>query len=101
MTKRTRRPNVIDELMNEHIEMPGCPQLIVTRAQAYRFLTEITEPGPWSPTENSVPVVRQHTSNLFRTADYMVFNSRRVAVDEPLSAPEFRDRVFAAMRADG
>ena len=84
MTRRTRKPSFMDELMAEHITMPGCPDLIVTRADAYAFL-------------KSLGYTTDPRESQFGCVQYMVFNPRRVALDEPLSPVEFRDRVFAAM----
>lgn len=79
-----RNATIVDRLMGEHIEMPGCPQLVVTRAEAWHFLASI---GCETDTRKS----------QFGSVDYMVF--RRNAVDAPLSNPAFRDRVFAVMKA--
>ena len=83
-----RRRNFIDELMAEHIAMPGFPQLIVTRDEAWRVLTDM----------GCDQVPRAGQGMRFDTVDYMVMSKR--ALDEPLSDAELRDRVFAAMRED-
>jgi hypothetical protein len=83
-----RRERFIDALMAEHIQMPGCPDLIVTRAEAWHFLT-------------SLGYREQARSGYgFDTVDYMVMNPRQRALTDPLSPPEVRERVFAAMRAN-
>lgn len=85
MARITPAQRFMTELMNEHIEMVGCPQLIVTRHEAVVFLKELGYPNQGG----------------FGSIDYMVFGPRRKALDLPLSDPALRDRVFAAMRADG
>lgn len=80
----TRKTRFMDELMAEHISMPGCPGLVVTRAEAYAELVKL---GCQTDTRKT----------QFGSVDYMVFNPRRVALDEPLSPVAFRDQVFAAM----
>lgn len=79
------RGRFIDELMAEHIQMPGAPDLIVTRAEAWDFLA-------------SCGYETDSRKSQFGSVDYMVFNPRRAAIDAPLSSPEIRDRMFAAMR---
>jgi hypothetical protein len=69
MKKRT----AVDEVMDEPIRLPGCPQVIVTRGWAYSWLKRLgyetdTRKGP------------------FATVDYMVFGGSRLRpVDEPLT----------------
>lgn len=70
------------ELMAEHIQMPGCPDLIVTRAQAWSFLISIGHPSQGG----------------FGSVDYMVMNPRRNSLDLPLSDDTLREQAFAVMR---
>lgn len=71
MAKRTKR-NIVDDVMNEAIPMPGAPQLIVTRGWAYQWLKRMgynTDPRAG-----------------FASVDYMVFGNRRLTpVNEPLT----------------
>ena len=83
---RTSNRTFMTELMNEHIEMPGAPSLIVTRHEAWHFLASIGYETDTRKTQ-------------FGSVDYMVFNPRQIALDEPLSPPDVRDAFFAAMRA--
>lgn len=78
-----KRRNIIDEVMGEHIPMPGCPQLIVTRSAAWRALSDM---GHETDARKS----------RFGSVDYMVFSKK--ATTEPLSDVTFRDQAFAAMR---
>lgn len=84
MTKRAYQPTVVDVLMAEHIQLPGCPQIIVTRGWAYTFLRD--ELG-YSPKARG-----------FGSIDYMVFG--REETNEPLTdltIPECQS-VFALMK---
>lgn len=73
MDKRTRRRNAIDDVMDEAIRMPGCPQLIVTRGFAYQWLKRMGYP---TDTRN----------RPFSSIDYMVFGGTRLRpCDEPLT----------------
>lgn len=83
MTKRTRKPSFMTELMNEHIECPGYPQLIVTRADAVTFLKELG----------------YQNQGGFASIDYMVFNPRKKALDLPLTDDATRERAFAYMKS--
>ena len=77
-----RRPSIVQQVMDEPIRMPGCPDLIVRRREAYALLVELgysTDPR-----------------DRFASVDYMVFGKPRV--DLPLSAPDLRDRMFDVMR---
>lgn len=72
MNKRTRRVNVLDEVMAEPIRLPGCPQIIVTRGWCYSWLKKLgynTDPRAG-----------------FASVDYMVFGGTRLKpCDEPLT----------------
>jgi hypothetical protein len=61
--------NFMDALMNEPIRLPGCPQMIVTRAFAYTWLRD--ELG-YDPKQRGVG-----------SLDHMVFMP--TPVDEPLT----------------
>jgi hypothetical protein len=74
------RKRFMNELMAEPIAMPGAPDLIVTRGQAYDFLKA-----------EGYPLV-----GGFGSVDYMVFG--RKPSDRVLSSDEERARYFAAMR---
>ena len=70
MAKRTR--NIVDEIMNEPIRLPGAPQVIVTRGWAYQWLKRMGY--------NTDPKAG------FASVDYMVFGGSRLRpVDEPLT----------------
>jgi hypothetical protein len=72
-TKQQRRRNVIDEIMDEPIRLPGAPQVIVTRGWAYQWLK-----GLGYPTDPR--------GRPFSSIDYMVFGGSRLnPVDEPLT----------------
>jgi hypothetical protein len=60
---------IIQAVMDEHVALPGCPEIVVTRGWAYRWLT--TTLG-FDPKERG-----------FGSVDYMVFGRREV--DAPLS----------------
>lgn len=81
--RQTHAQRFMTELMNEHIEMVGCPSLIVTRHEAVMFLKSLGYPNQGG----------------FGSIDYMVFGPRRKALDVPLTDDATRERVFAAMRA--
>ena len=80
------KSSLVSRLMSEHIPMPGCPQLIVTRGDAWQLLTDLGY--------DQVP--RSGQGQRFDTVDYMVMN--RQAVDMPLSDADVRDAIFAAWR---
>lgn len=70
MAKQTR--NIVDEIMNEPIRLPGAPQVIVTRGWAYQWLKKMGY--------NTDPKAG------FASVDYMVFGGARLRpVDEPLT----------------
>lgn len=79
MTKRTRKPNFMTELMNEHIALPGAPGIVVTRHEAVTFLKKLGYPNQGG----------------FGSIDYMVFGPRQKALDVPLTDAVTRDRMFA------
>lgn len=45
--KRASGKQIVNEFMNEHIHLPGCPQVIVTRAWAHSWLVETGYDGGW------------------------------------------------------
>ncbi len=55
--------------MDEHIQLPGCPQVIVTRGWAYRWLRDNLGYDP--------------KARGFASLDYLAFGRREVA--EPLT----------------
>lgn len=61
-------------LMAEHIRLPGCPQVVCTRAFAMRWLLDAGH----DPRERG-----------FGSIDYMVFSSP--AVDEPENTEEYAE----------
>lgn len=69
-TKRTRR-NFMSELMAEHVRMPGCPQMIVTRGWAVVFFRDELGHDP--------------KARGFASLDYLIFGGCRPTVNEPLS----------------
>lgn len=71
MAKRDKA-DVIDKVMAEPIQMPGCPQLVVTRAFAWQWLKRMGyNPDPRAG---------------YASIDYMVFGgSRMKPCDEPLT----------------
>lgn len=82
MAKRTKR-NIVDEIMNEPIRLPGAPQVIVTRGWAYQWLKKLGY-----PTDPRVG---------WGSVDSMVFGGRNMRpVDEPLtdlSQPHIKDLI--------
>jgi hypothetical protein len=66
--------DLITGIMMEHIQMPGFPQIIVTREFAYFWLKE----RGWSPRERG-----------FGSLDYMSFG--RNAINVPLTKESERD----------
>lgn len=79
-----RRECFMDRLMNEPVELPGCPELVVTRGFCYQFLKELGYP----------------LQGGFGSVDYMTF--RRSAVNRPLSdlTEPFAVNVLARIRAE-
>jgi hypothetical protein len=53
---------IVDAMFNEHIELPGCPQIVVTRAWAYRWLRDSLGFDP--------------KARGFASLDYLVFARR-------------------------
>lgn len=76
-----RRANILDELMAEHVQFPGFPQIITTRGFVYQFLKGCG----WKPCERG-----------FGSLDYMAFG--RKAVDAPLYPDELRDSLLTQVR---
>lgn len=56
------KPSILDRIMDEHICLPGFPQIIVTRGWLYQFLKS----RGWCPCERG-----------FTSLDYAVFGPRR------------------------
>lgn len=81
-----RRRNILDEVMAEHIHLPGCPELVVTRAFAYDWLQKVG----YSPSGRG-----------FASLDYAVFHQR--PTDEELSDlsyyGDFLNSVVASMNS--
>jgi hypothetical protein len=63
------RNQFFQELMDEHIYLPGCPQIVVTRGWAYSWLRDKLG---WNPSERG-----------FGSLDYVIF--RPDATNEPLT----------------
>ena len=63
------KPNTVTVFLDEHISLPGCPQIIVTRIWAYNWLRDTLG---YDPKERG-----------FGSIDYMAFGRREVA--EPLT----------------
>ena len=70
-----RRVRPFDAVMNEHIPMPGFPQIIVTRGFAHQWLRA----HGWDESEHG-----------YGSLDYSIFQTR--ATSEPLTDPAERDR---------
>lgn len=74
MARSKRTPTtILDEIMNEAIRLPGCPQIIVTRAWAWAWLHRTG--------------VRQCATgdNLFFNCQYMTCGPQARKVNEPLT----------------
>lgn len=80
-SKRQPKISIMDKLMAEHVEMPGFPQIVVTRDFVYQFLRGCG----WYPCERG-----------FGSLDYMTFG--RKAVDAPLTDEGKRDQLMADVR---
>ena len=76
----TKRRNILDEIMDEPIRMPGVPQLIVTRGYAYQELKRLG----YSERDKG-----------FGGIDYMTMHQK--PSDEPLADVETRDCIMAAV----
>lgn len=63
MARLATRANVVTDLLNEAIQLPGCPGIIVTRIWAYHWLVKLG----YDP-----------KSRGFGSVDYMAFGTRRV-----------------------
>jgi hypothetical protein len=81
------RTNIMDTVMNEHIRLPGCPQIIVTRAFAWDWLQKVG----YSPEDKG-----------FGGLDYAVFH-QLTPCEEPLtdiaSVADFLDAVVRDLNA--
>lgn len=77
-----RRATLIDDYFNEHIVMPGFPQIIVTRGWLWGWLKSCG----WNPRERGVG-----------SMDYIVGAAR--ATKEETTANEERDRLLNQVRA--
>lgn len=78
-----KRPTPMDRLMADHIEMPGFPQIIVTRHFAYQWLVACG----WSQSETGCG-----------SLDYAIFS--KSAVSNELTDEETRDHFLAEVRPD-
>ena len=77
------RRTIIDEVMAEHIFMPGFLDMIVHRGFAYQWLKDCG----WNPSERG-----------FGSLDYQVFSKR--PVEYPLTEDAIRDTRLNEVRAD-
>ena len=84
MAKRSAAQRFFQELMDEHVIMPGCPQLVVTRGFVYSFLTD--------------KLGYDKSERGFGSVDYLTF--RREAVNAPLSDLTQYEGLFAMMIRD-
>lgn len=73
-----RKQSLLDKLMAESVEMPGFPQIIVTRGWLYQFMRSYG----WPESERG-----------FGSLDYTVFS--RNAVAHETTEPELRDKWLA------
>lgn len=80
-TSKKRRVNIMDLVMAEHVEMPGFPQIIVTRDWLYQWLKGCG----WNPCDRG-----------YSSLDYIVFG--RKSVDLSLYTDERRDFYLNAIR---
>jgi hypothetical protein len=71
---RNPRRRILDEVMAEHVHMPGFPQLIVTRGFVYEYLKS----HGWDESERGIG-----------SLDHLVFMPR--GVNDPLTDPAERD----------
>ena len=77
-----KRPRVMDVVMNEPISMPGCPDLIVTRAHAWHFLRSLG----------------YQAVGGFGSVDYMVMGGRNLQASKlPLTDDATREHMFDVM----
>lgn len=70
--------NLVQEMMNETVEMPGFPQILVNRGWLYQFLKGCG----WNESERG-----------YASLDYTVFN--RNAVNSSITLEEVRDQLLA------
>jgi hypothetical protein len=75
--------NMLTEIMNEHVEFPGFPQIITTRGFVYQWLKACG----WKA-----------NTGKFDSLDYTVF--ARKVVDLPLYDEASRDNLLAQVRRD-
>lgn len=81
MKRTTDNRKLINRMMAESIQMPGFPQIVVTRDFLYQFLRECG----WSPRDRG-----------FGSLDYTVFYPS--AVPERLTDEAERDRLLGQVR---
>lgn len=70
MPRRARR-NIMAEVMNAHIPLLGCPDIIVTRIWAYRWYVKMG--------------MSQNPADRFMSADWAAFGLDKRATEEPLT----------------
>lgn len=94
MAQRTRKPTILDVIMNEAIRLPGCPQIIVTRSWAWGWLKR--QGFQECPKADS----------LYSNIQWMVCGPHARMVDEPLTdltdpcVVRFLSQVEAAIARD-
>lgn len=66
------RRNLMDEIMAEHIRLPGCPQFVVTRAFAYQWLKDCgySDRDPDRLLDRMVFLARERSEPLTDLADH-------------------------------
>ena len=64
-----RKPTIPDKIMAEHIQLPGAPQVIVTRGWAYQWLKKLG--------------YSTDSRDGYRSVDFMVMHKREV--EDPLT----------------
>jgi hypothetical protein len=77
------KANILTRIMDEHVEMPGFPQIIVARGFCYQWL----KARGWKESERG-----------FGSLDYTAFARR--AVDLPLTNPTERDYLLKQVEND-
>lgn len=75
--------SLLSKIMAEHVEMPGFPQLIVTRGFIYQWLKSLG----WNESERG-----------FSSLDYAVF--ARKAVDHELTEDATRDHYLTPLKEE-
>jgi hypothetical protein len=78
---RKMQPSLLTRIMAEHVEMPGFPQLIVTRGFIYQWLKSLG----WDESERG-----------FSSLDYTVFG--RASVQAELTDEETRDHYLIPLQ---